>query len=157
MYLRSFLFSSIQFSEEAQGCTLVSVLFNIFISDLSLEINDSKFLLFADDWNIHRRIQSVEDCKSVQADVDWLQSRSGENCVELYNQKNKLPFFTPKTNSIHLNYNIRNVLILRSDSIKNLGIILDTNLHFHGHFNFIRSQAQIALGFIRCITYTFCP
>jgi hypothetical protein len=46
-------------------------------------------------------------------------------------------------------------LILRSDCIKDLGVVLDFNLYFHCHVNFVYSQAVRALGLIWYITHNF--
>jgi hypothetical protein len=66
--------SSPVLSEVPQGSTLGPLLFNVFIDNLSVKINYSKCLLFADDLKIYRGIKYVEDCKSVQADIDSVHS-----------------------------------------------------------------------------------
>jgi hypothetical protein len=53
-----------------QGSTLGLLLFNIFIDNLSAKINNSKFLLFADDLKIYRNIKSAEDCKTLQVAIN---------------------------------------------------------------------------------------
>jgi hypothetical protein len=70
-----------------QGCTLGPLLFNMFINDLSAEINHSKYLLFTDDLKMYLDIESVEGCKALQADIDAVQQWFGENCMELNIQK----------------------------------------------------------------------
>jgi hypothetical protein len=130
-------------------------LFNIFINDLSAKINYSTFLLFADDLKIYRNIKSVEDCKALQVDIDAVQQWCGENCTELSIQKNKIISFTRRTNSIHFKYHVKDVLILRSDSIKNIGVTLDSKQYFHYHADFVYSQALRTLGLICFITYNF--
>jgi hypothetical protein len=49
------------------------------------------------------------------------------------------------------------VLIVRTDCVKELGFMLDDKLHFHRHLDYIRvlSQALKLLGLIRFITYNF--
>jgi hypothetical protein len=46
-------------------------------------MNHSKFFLFAGDLKIYRDIKSVEDCKSLQVDIDSIQWWCGENFMEL--------------------------------------------------------------------------
>jgi hypothetical protein len=138
-----------------QGSTLGPLLFNVFINDLCAKINYSKSLLFADDLKIYRDIKSAEDCKSLQADIDSVQLWCGENHMELNVQKTRIISFTRKTNSTCFNYFVSGVSILRSDCIKDMGVMLDSKLHFHSHVDYLHSQGLRALGLIRYIAYNF--
>jgi hypothetical protein len=62
-----------------QGSTLGTLLFNIFVTNLSAIIKHSKFLLFAVDLKIYSNIKSVEDCKALQADTYSVQHWYVEN------------------------------------------------------------------------------
>jgi len=75
--------------------------------------------------------------------------------MELNIHKTNIISFTRKTNCVHFNYCVSNVLILRSDCIKDLGVMLDSKLYFHCHVDFVYSQALRTLGLIRYITYNF--
>jgi hypothetical protein len=75
--------------------------------------------------------------------------------MELDVQKTRITSFTRQTNSVHFNYYVSNVIILRSDCIKDLGVMLDSKLYFHRHVNFVYSQALRTLGLIRYVTYNF--
>jgi hypothetical protein len=90
------------FSGAPQGSTTGTLLFNIFINDFWIKINYSKFLLCADDLKIYRDMKSVEDCKSLQADIYSVQQWCFENSMELNIHKNKIKSFIRKSNSIHL-------------------------------------------------------
>jgi hypothetical protein len=132
------------------GSTFRPLLFSIFINDLSAKINHSKFLLFADDLKMCRNIKSA-----LQVDINAVQQWCGENCMELNIQKTKIISLTRKTNSIHFKYFVKDVLNLRAEYIKDLGVILDSKLYFHCHVDFVYSQALRTLGLIRFITYNF--
>lgn len=56
-----------------QSSHLGPLLFLIYVNDISDYFHYSKFLLFADDLKIFRRIESLEDCILIQGDVDRLQ------------------------------------------------------------------------------------
>jgi hypothetical protein len=56
-----------------------------------------------------------------------------ENGMELNIQKTKIISFTCKTNSIHFKYFVKDVLILRAECIKDLGVIIDSKLYFQCH------------------------
>jgi hypothetical protein len=59
--------------------------------------------------------------------------------MELNIQKTKIISFTHKTNSIHFNYCVSDVLILQSDCKKDLGVMLDSKLYFHCYVDFVYS------------------
>jgi hypothetical protein len=69
--------------------------------------------------------------------------------------KRNLIYFTSKTSSIHFNYFLGDLLILRTDSAKDLGAMLYSKGHFHRHVDYLHSQALKLLGLIRFITYNF--
>jgi hypothetical protein len=75
--------------------------------------------------------------------------------MELNILKTNIISFTCKTDSLHFNYYVKDVFILRSDCIKDLGVMLDSKLYFHCHVDFVYSQALRTLGLIRYITYNF--
>jgi GT2 family glycosyltransferase len=64
-------------------------------------------------------------------------------------------YLSRKTNSIHFKYFVKDVLILRAECMKDLGVMADSKLYFHCHVDFVYSQALRKLGLIRCITYNF--
>jgi hypothetical protein len=63
--------------------------------------------------------------------------------------------FTHKTNSVHFNYYVSNAFILRSNTIKDLGVMLGSKLYFHSHVDFVYAQALRTLGLICYITCNF--
>jgi hypothetical protein len=66
--------------------------------------------------------------------------------MELNIQKSRIISFTRKTNSVHFNYYVSNAIILRSGSIKDLGVMLESKLYFRRHVDFVHSQALRKLG-----------
>jgi hypothetical protein len=69
--------------------------------------------------------------------------------------KTNIISFTRKTNSIHFNYYVDNLLIVRTDCVKDLGVMLDSKLHSHRQIDYLYSRALKLLGLIRFITYNF--
>jgi hypothetical protein len=63
--------------------------------------------------------------------------------------------FLVKTNSIHFNCYIAKVLILCTECLKDLGVMLDSKLYFHQHFNNIPSQVLKLIKLIRFISINF--
>jgi hypothetical protein len=112
-------------------------------------------LLFADYLKIFRVIKSAKDCKLLQSDIDCVQKWCYENYMKFNTLETNIIFFTRKTNSIFFNYYVDNLLIVRTDCIKDHGVMLDSKLHFHRHIDNLYPQALKLLGLIRFITYNF--
>jgi hypothetical protein len=68
-------------------------------------------------------------------------------------RKLKLYLSHVKTNNINFKYFAKDVLILRAECMKDLGVMVDSKLYFHCHVDFIYFQAPRTLGLIRFITY----
>jgi hypothetical protein len=66
--------------------------------------------------------------------------------------------YTSKTNFLSYEYQLCHTTITRSSSIMDLGVLLDSKLHFHSHVDYVLSGCIKLLGLIRSITYRFsCP
>lgn len=74
--------------------------------------------------------------------------------------------FTRKRSSINFNYSINKTLLRKEDTVKDLGILLDSKLSFRDHIAFISAKASKNLGFlfrvakhftdIRCLKTLYC-
>jgi hypothetical protein len=135
--------------------TNIHIIINIFINALYAKINHSRFLLFAHDLKIYHDIKSVEDCKALQADTDSVHQWFGENCTQLSIQETKMISVTRKSDSVHFNYYVKDVLILHSGCKKDLRLMIDSKFYFHRHVDFVYSQTPMTLRLIRFITYNF--
>jgi hypothetical protein len=63
--------------------------------------------------------------------------------------------FSRKTTVLNYQYRLGNSPILRADCIKDLGVYIDSKLHFHQHVDFLFSHTMKLLGLIRTITFSF--
>lgn len=138
-----------------QGSVLGPLLFNIFINDLCEVIQHSKCLLYADDLKIYRAIKSPTDCILLQSDIDRIHAWCLANFMKPNPSKIRAVSFTRKTTAWNYQYRLGNSFILRTDCIKDLGIYLDSKLHFHQHVDHLFSHALKLLGLIRTITFSF--
>jgi hypothetical protein len=138
-----------------QGYTFGPLLLNIFINDLCAKIHSSEFLIFADDLKIFHVIKSAEDYKLLvrQSDIDSVQKCHTEHYKKINIFKTDIISFTRKTN-INFNYYVGNLLIVRADSVKDLGVMLDSKLNFHRYVDYllVYSRGLKLLGLIRFIT-----
>jgi hypothetical protein len=63
--------------------------------------------------------------------------------------------FSSKTTVLNYQYRLGNSPILRSDCIKDLGVHIDSKLHFHQDVDSLFSHTMKLLGLIRTITFPF--
>jgi hypothetical protein len=136
-----------------QGSTLGPLVFNIFINYLCAKIHFSKFLLVADGLKIFRVIKSAEDCKLFQSDIDSVQKCCTENYMKINTLQTNTISFTCKTNGIHFDYYVGDLLIIRTEGVKDLGVMLDNKPHFHRHVDYLNSRSLKMLVLIRFIKY----
>jgi hypothetical protein len=75
--------------------------------------------------------------------------------MKLNVDKTKVKTFSRKTNNLIYGYKLFPSTIPRTHSVKDLGVYLDSNLHFHDHVNFIFSHCIKMLGLIRSVTFNY--
>ena len=131
-----------------QGSHLGPILFLIFINDLGFTFKSSHCLFFADDLKIYRKINSMNDSKLLQDDIDCLVSWCSENKMELNTSKCKFISFTRKRNPVTHTYIVNGLHLCRVDSVTDLGVLFDSELRFTGHINWVIAKAFKMLGFI---------
>ena len=139
-----------------QGSHLGSLLFLIYINDISNAFENCKFLLFADDVKIFRKIDTLNDTFFIQNDLDrflkWCESNdmllSIEKCKFIKFSKRKKP-------SVMSSYNINNTILEKVFVIRDLRVLIDNELTFVQHIDLIISKSKKMLGFITRITIKF--
>jgi hypothetical protein len=94
-----------------------------------------------DDLKIFRVIKSAKDCKLLQSDIDSVQKRCIENYLKINIAKTNIIYFIRKTKSIHFNYFLDDLLIIRTNCVNNLWVVLVTKLYFHHHVDNLHFQA----------------
>ncbi len=126
-----------------QGSVLGPLLFTIFINDLPSEIR-SHIKIFADDTKIYN---SISNSNVLQDDLDKLL---------VWSRKWLLPFNVDKCKVIHYGrhnidtqYFMNNMLLAADDSIKDLGVLFQSNLKFDQHIHTITASANGRIGIIR--------
>lgn len=133
-----------------QGSHLGPILFNVFINDISNNIKHSQCFLFADDLKIARCINSSLEALKLQEDLDELCEWCKRNHMTLNADKcNHIRFSRKKINNCKdVVYKIGDKPLKQAQDIRDLGIILDSNLRFDKHIDKITSKAFKTLGFI---------
>lgn len=135
-----------------QGSILGPLLFLFYINDIDLISKNTFIVLFADDSNIFIQGKNLENMATILNGElikfkDWLNA----NRLSLNIDKTHFMIFRPKKTRIHtdISISIDNKAISRIESIKFLGIFIDSNLSWEAHSKNIRSKIAKGIGIIK--------
>lgn len=138
-----------------QGSHLAPLLFCLFINDLALQFKHARFLFFADDLKVFLEIDDVGSCERLQCDLGALSDWCKESGMSLNESKCRSITFSRRKRPIVFDYKIANNTLEKVDSIKDLGIILDSKLHFDLHVQDVANRCSRLSGFVRRQTVDF--
>jgi hypothetical protein len=110
----------------------------------------SNCIFFADDVKVHREIKSPYDSWVLQSDINNVRAWCISNYTNLNVNKTRVISFCRKTLCHDFDYELSESSITRTDCIRDLGVLIDTNIHFQ-----ILSNAVGLLGLIRTVTLRF--
>ena len=112
-----------------QGSVLGPLLFNIYLNDLFMFVNDAEICNYADDTTIYACDNNIEGIiETLESDALKIAEWFPNNCMKLNEGKCHLMISGDKSNDISLN--IGSVRIKESKEEKLLGVILDKTLCF---------------------------
>ena len=129
-----------------QGSVLGPVLFLIYINDLDQDLV-SKISKFADDTKLGKAVSTLEDCQSLQKDLDSLHNWSLEWQMEF--NADKCSIIHLGHNNLQYNYSLGDKDLNNSICERDLGVLVDSNLKFSEHCNSVIKQANSTLGLIK--------
>ncbi|KAJ2944969.1 hypothetical protein O0L34_g1866 [Tuta absoluta] len=132
----------------SQGSTLGPSLFLIMINDLPKVLKAAKCLMFADDLKLFLSVGNTEDCQNLQSDIDAVTDWCVINNLHFNVAKCRVLSYTRSIAPIIFPYAIDSVPLERVESIRDLGIVMDSRLDFHDHITTICKDASKTLGFI---------
>ena len=136
-----------------QGSILGPTLFLIYVNDIPHDIQNT-VKLFADDTKLYNSILTMDDCKSLQHDLDalakwaqkWLLVFNETKCVVLRIRK-----------SFDFIYSLNNIPLQEVQLQRDLGVLISNTLHPRNHIQQAIKTAYQRLGLIkRCFT-SFTP
>ena len=133
-----------------QGSILGPLLFVLYINDLSNCLSSTLPFIYADDTKCIKAISTIDDSRLMQSDLDSISQWSSD--TELFFNESKFAYicFWSKPPFIDLpEYNINSKTISKVVKIKDLGIILSSNLNWDYHYKKITGRAYKFLGLLR--------
>ena len=111
-----------------QGTVLGPLLFIIMIADINRDVDSSKLISFADDTRVYRQIADIEDCESLQQDLNSVYKWASDNNM-FFNAKKFLPLISSKaSNKSNIYINPSMGIIPQSTDVPDLGIIMSKDL-----------------------------
>lgn len=131
-----------------QGSILGPLLFVLFINDVFQCFQFCNILLYADDLKIFHCINNPFDHIKIQEDLDRFSAYCIRNKLNLSLNKCKVISFVKKKTPSKFQYSLCGVDLLSTDTIKDLGITLDSKLHLDSHIENIVNRAYKMYGFV---------
>lgn len=132
-----------------QGSVLGPLLFNIFINDITADLDPGiQSLLYADDLKLYTRVSSYIDCEFLQNNLDKVVTWCRNNRLSLNVGKCHVMTFSLLQNTTEFPYSINGDILTRPQTIRDLGVIFDHKLSFIEHISHTVSSAYKSLGFI---------
>ena len=120
----------------------------LFLNDVK-QCLDVDVSAYADDLKLSKKIESIDDCKTMQRNLDQLAKYCDVNKLSLNVAKCTFVNFTKNTkNFINYNYAINGEKMERKLCMRDLGIHFDSKLTFSYHINMICKTSMKLLGFL---------
>lgn len=130
-----------------QGSHIGPFLFLLYLNDVNSLLKCFK-LSYADDFKLFYEVVCHQDAVFLQNDLDIFTYWCTLNRMSLNPSKCSAISFGRKRSLICFDYSIAGETLNRVTSIKDLGVILDSNLNFNDHISYITAKASKSLGFI---------
>ena len=124
-----------------QGSVLGPVMFGIYVNDMVDGI-DSYMNLFADDAKMMRRVESVNDCRNLQEDLDKISDWSKTWKMEFNLRKCKVLEFGRSERRVHWDYRMDEVSLEKSGVEVDLGVTITEGLTPDRHISRITGEVM---------------
>lgn len=132
-----------------QGSILGALLFIIYINDIPNVLENCEIVLYADDTLIYNEANTEEEClENLQKDIKNVNIWLKMNKLKLNENKTKIMEINMTSN---MTIEINNKIIEKVESIKYLGFVIDKNLKFKEHIDYICKKIGKKIGFFKRI------
>ena len=102
--------------------------------------------MYADDLKLFRCVRSAADSAALQEDLDRVAEWAETWKLSLNASKCKSMSVTLKRNPVQYAYTVPGTVLEKLDSMRDLGVILDSKLTFSAHVDSVVSKSCRALG-----------
>lgn len=92
-----------------------------------------------------KKVKYVLDCSLLNLDAIFIWCQL---LLNLNIDKCQVTSFHRNKHPIHFNYTIDDQVLDRVNEIRDLGVIMDSNINFNRHIEFVIANAYLMLGFI---------
>jgi hypothetical protein len=138
-----------------QGSILGPLLFILFINDINNCFQFCDFLLYADDLKIYHTVENDDDYQQFQSDLDRFSLYCIHNKLNLSINKCKTITFTKKRQITEYNYSLSGLELESVQSIRDLGVILDSKMNLDIHIYNIITNAFRMYGLVMRLCKNF--
>ena len=132
-----------------QGGHLSSILYSVYIDDLSLDIKNSYLFKYADDVVLIKPIYDYSDCMLLQQDIGAFERFCDNNDLKINVRKSSHLRITSKKDYISYIYSCSGEDIETSDYHQHLGVVLDKNLNFVKHVDQLKKRCFLRFNFLK--------
>lgn len=150
-------FKSSSFSASSgipQGSHLGPLIFLLYFNDVHLLIKGPR-LSYADDLKMFLQIRSTTDCHFLQQQIDAFANWCSLNRMVVNPVKCSIITFSRLKQPTLFAYSLYGTIIERVNHVKDLGVIMDSQLSFRQHVSYTVDKASRTLGFIFRIAKNF--
>lgn len=141
-----------------QGSHIGPLLFSIFINDLCEQLDNCEALLYADDVKIFRKINSDDDHRKLQNDLDKIAVWCVNNGMALNINKCEVISFKRGSSVRVFNYSTGGAVLKRVDVVKDLGVLIDSKVTFKPQVDQVVARAKSTWFFVKQMSKEFqCP
>ena len=132
-----------------QSSILGPLLLLVYVNDLPLVIQN-RIAVFADNVKCSCVIESLQDCESLQKDLDSLHGWSDNWHLKFNTSKREVLTVTRKRHPFCYDYKLNNNSLKYVTQIKDLGVSILLDLTWDTHINTILAKANRMLAFLQC-------
>lgn len=116
-----------------QGSNLGPLLFSVFFNDVTNVLPRGCRILYADDLKIFLVIRNPDDCVRLQNMLSHFYDWCERNKMSVSVSKCFVISFHRKSSPINFNYKLAGCTLNRTTLVRDLGVMLDSNLSFNQH------------------------